>query len=171
MEVLAAQLGSDVPFFLHRGMARCQGRGEIITPLRNEHAGTPLIVVSPPESLSTAKVFGNFLLPSESERKTWSGSLTQSTIFNRLQPVASKMSEWIDRIAQQFDLPGCIAHQMSGSGSSYFGIFADHKSARIAALKLAARLPNVKVFCVQTTSRNSKALAATHSPQHIGTSG
>ena len=30
---LAAEIGSDVPFFLVRGAARCRGRGEIVEPV------------------------------------------------------------------------------------------------------------------------------------------
>lgn len=32
---VAANIGSDVPFFLHGGAARCTGRGELVEPLRD----------------------------------------------------------------------------------------------------------------------------------------
>ena len=32
LAAIAAELGSDVPFFVYRGAAVCQGRGEIIEP-------------------------------------------------------------------------------------------------------------------------------------------
>src|SRR5271156_1731329 len=53
---LAAELGSDVPFFLGQGPAICRGRGEIIEPV----AGLgPLwfVVVRPPVGLSTPAVY------------------------------------------------------------------------------------------------------------------
>src|SRR5208337_1858481 len=54
---LAAELGSDVPFFLNRGPAICRGRGEQIEPT----SGLGLmnfVVVRPPEGLATAAVYG-----------------------------------------------------------------------------------------------------------------
>lgn len=47
LEAVAATLGSDVPFFVHGGAARCTGRGERVEPLRDL---TPLrlLVLVPP---------------------------------------------------------------------------------------------------------------------------
>ena len=56
LRALAAELGSDVPFFLGSGAAICRGRGERIEPL----PAIPLlhaVLVSPPEGLSTAAVY------------------------------------------------------------------------------------------------------------------
>ncbi len=44
---LAAELGSDVPFFIDGGTAVCRGRGELIEPLP-AIGGTPLVVAKPP---------------------------------------------------------------------------------------------------------------------------
>lgn len=55
----AAQLGSDVPFFLSGGTALAAGRGEQITPL----AACPELEVGlivPPFGLSTASVYGHW---------------------------------------------------------------------------------------------------------------
>ncbi len=63
---MAAELGSDVPFFLHRGPAVCRGRGERIEPA----PGLGLmnfVVVRPPEGLATAAVYGS--LPSGRSRR------------------------------------------------------------------------------------------------------
>jgi 4-diphosphocytidyl-2-C-methyl-D-erythritol kinase len=56
---IAAELGSDVPFFLSGGLAVCEGRGEHITPLASHwpHTMRWLLLIKPAISVSTAAVF------------------------------------------------------------------------------------------------------------------
>ncbi|MGC3988466.1 MAG: 4-(cytidine 5'-diphospho)-2-C-methyl-D-erythritol kinase [Chthoniobacteraceae bacterium] len=49
---MAAQLGSDVPFFIVRGPALCKGRGEIVEPA-DFPAGTPILLMKPPFGVPT----------------------------------------------------------------------------------------------------------------------
>ena len=51
---VAASLGSDVPFFLHGGTARCSGRGEQVEPLRDV-GRLRLLLVLPPLPAQPAK--------------------------------------------------------------------------------------------------------------------
>ena len=48
LATVAAQLGSDVPFFLHGGTARCTGRGERVQPLRDLRPPLRLLLLLPP---------------------------------------------------------------------------------------------------------------------------
>ncbi|MCH5374989.1 MAG: hypothetical protein JJ992_13515, partial [Planctomycetes bacterium] len=59
-------------------------------------------------------------------------------LFNRLQPTAERHSPWIARLREVFDLTDCVGHQMSGSGSSYFGICRHAGHARSVAGRLLA---------------------------------
>ena len=61
MLMLAASLGSDVPFFLTEGLALCEGRGELLTPLPAYWPSSMrwLLLVKPAISVSTATVFRN----------------------------------------------------------------------------------------------------------------
>src|SRR5947208_2824198 len=52
---LAAELGSDVPFFLTRGAAVCRGRGEKIDTIRS--ALLHVVLVRPPVGLGTPQVY------------------------------------------------------------------------------------------------------------------
>jgi 4-diphosphocytidyl-2-C-methyl-D-erythritol kinase len=59
---LAARIGSDVPFFLHGGTCRAQGRGEIITPLE-KCPSLNLAFIVPPVKVPSDKtrwIYGNF---------------------------------------------------------------------------------------------------------------
>lgn len=58
LAVLAAQLGSDVPYFLVGGTAFIEGRGERVTPLP-DGADQYFVLANPRVPLSTADVFRN----------------------------------------------------------------------------------------------------------------
>lgn len=143
---LAAELGSDVPFFLQSGPAICRGRGERVEPLN--HLG-PLhfVVVRPPVGLATADVYRACRPGSppvsagplaEALRH---GRLDKSArlFHNRLQEAAAGLTPWIARLQKEFDRLDCPGHQMSGSGTSYFGLCRHAGHARRLAARLRAR--------------------------------
>lgn len=63
IESLAARLGSDIPYLVHGGCGRIEGRGEIVEPLPDAES-LWIALASPPVSVSTARVFGA-LAPSD----------------------------------------------------------------------------------------------------------
>ena len=157
---LAAELGSDVPFFLFGGAAVCRGRGEKVEPLESI-ASLPVVIAKPAIGLSTAEVYQRVKIPTQPLRADeWIQSVAAGgpekigdLMFNRLQEFASQMTDEIERISREFSNVHCLGHQMSGSGSSYFGVFATERVARSAAQALSARLPQVRIFCSKTLSR------------------
>ena len=68
----AAELGSDVPFFLGRGAAICRGRGERVEPVGGVGA-LDFVVVRPPEGLSTAAVYAQLPRAAEPRRMASAG--------------------------------------------------------------------------------------------------
>lgn len=155
---LAAELGSDVPFFLGRGAAVCRGRGEVIEPLAGI-APLHVVVVRPPEGLATAAVYGR-VQPTVQPRSLGSlaeslvrGDLRQASrsIYNRLEPAAKTLSPWIERMAREFAAQDCLAAQMSGSGSAYFGICRHARHARRVARRLRSRDIG-RVYAVSTSN-------------------
>ena len=58
--VVAARLGSDVPFFLGSGPALVEGRGERVAPLAGLHGTPGMLLVTPAVSVSTPDVFAAF---------------------------------------------------------------------------------------------------------------
>jgi 4-diphosphocytidyl-2-C-methyl-D-erythritol kinase len=143
---VAAELGSDVPFFLGRGPAICQGRGEKIAPV--EGLGTThLVLVRPPAGLSTAAVYractpGNPPLAVNSmvERLRRSGVAGIGPIaHNRLLDAARRLSPWIDRTLIALNKENCPAVGMSGSGTTCFAACRSATHAR----QVATRIRNV----------------------------
>ena len=158
---LASRLGSDVGFFLFGGTAICRGRGELVTPIR-AGAQLPIVVAKPQVALSTADVYGNVTLTGtprgseelvQSVRRHDSATLGES-MFNRLQQFAEPLNQQfacqLARLRREFTRLNCLGHQMSGSGSSYFGVFSNARVARLAARQLTCRLPDVRIFFSQT---------------------
>lgn len=143
---LAAQLGSDIPFFLHRGAALCTGRGEQIAPLGSV-PGLDLVVVCPPEGLATARVFSG-CRPSEAPQPSEAliealraGRRQQvaQSMFNGLQESAAGLSPWIGRLADAFSEQDVLGHSMSGSGTSYFAVCRHQAHARCVAARTRGR--------------------------------
>jgi len=142
---LAAEVGSDVPFFLAGGPAVCRGRGERIE--RTHGLGLlNFVVVRPPEGLATAVVYGA-CRPPVSPRAIQplldallQGNIRQAgcLLFNRLQAAAEQLSPWIGRLGQLLAGEDCLGHGMSGSGTAYFGLFRSALQARRVARRLLA---------------------------------
>jgi len=143
---VAAEIGSDVPFFFARTAAVCRGRGEKIEPL----TGLPpldFVVVKPPTGLSTAAVY-KACNPGDGSRKsgplveTWQAGKTidlGGLLHNRLQPAAESLNGSILALAQELQTQGTLGHRMSGSGTSYFALCRNARHARRLAATLACR--------------------------------
>lgn len=142
---IAAELGSDVPFFLRGGVAVCRGRGELVEP-------TPRLpplsvtVARPPEGLGTPQVYRRCQVSAEPRSSApivaaWARGDQRGIgegMKNQLQPPAAELSPWIGCLEQRTEGIGAIAKQMSGSGTSYFAIGRHARHARRMAGTLRA---------------------------------
>jgi 4-diphosphocytidyl-2-C-methyl-D-erythritol kinase len=156
---LAAELGSDVSFFLGRGPALCRGRGERIEPV----AGLPrlfVVVVRPSAGLSTARVYTHSRpadAPQNAERLVQllrAGDLAAASdaMLNRLQAAAERLSPEAAQLARELELLDVWATQMSGSGSSYFALCRSDRHAQCVAARLRTRNVGV-VFAAATENQ------------------
>lgn len=153
---LAAQLGSDVPFFLHAPSAVCRGRGE-----RVEAVWLPgpmhFVIACPSQALSTAGVFAACEPARQPQRcdrlveaiQTGRTALDRHALLNRLYPAAEQLCEELGRLHRSFSLQAFLGHQMSGSGSAYFGLCRSRRHARALAGRLSAT--GVRTFCVRSS--------------------
>jgi 4-diphosphocytidyl-2-C-methyl-D-erythritol kinase len=147
---LAAELGSDVPFFLSGGAAVCRGRGEQVERL----PAMPMlhfVVVKPPSGLSTNDVYRAYdhLFGSErsqgdsrmaaalTQRRRW-GDLGR-WMRNCLESAAALLTPWVEQARTVFGELDFVGHQLSGSGSAYFGVCRHAQHARRLASILRTR--------------------------------
>lgn len=149
---LAAELGSDVPFFLGSSAAVCCGRGELIEPI-DRLPKMHYVIAKPPQGLSTAEVFG--CLPSVDQPTTareshsnrslhhliqslQRGAIVQAGrwMTNRLEDGAAQLAPWLTRLRELFASIGCLAQFMTGSGSAYVGVMRSARHARQMSQRL-----------------------------------
>ncbi len=164
--LIASAIGSDVPFFLYGGTALCTGRGEQVMSV-SATAGMAMVIAKPVCGLSTPTVFEQCVVPGvpadvdvflDVVARGRPEAIAQQ-LHNRLQPVAESMEEEVKRLAKAFEQTECLGHQMSGSGTSYFGVFADSEAAGMAADQLGKRNPDWDVFRVKSLGRNAVTAA------------
>ena len=144
---IAADLGSDIPFFLgcdgQLGAARGQGRGEKISPV---HLGARLtfVIVYPGVCLSTSEVYSKCEIPETPvSAEAIVGALSTGLLaeifpwlLNRLSDPAKKILPRIDEILESMWQSGLQACQLTGSGSTCFGVSTSESLARSAATRL-----------------------------------
>lgn len=142
---LAGELGSDIPFFFRRGAALCTGRGQDCQPA--PAARLQLVVIRPPEGLSTARVYQR-CQPGRSPRsaapilEACAGRNPRriaAELFNRLETPAMELSPGVAAARDALASTGCLGHLMTGSGASCFGIYRTAREARRAARALRSR--------------------------------
>jgi len=137
---MAADLGSDVPFFFATPAAWCLGRGELVTPLV---LGRPLLFVlaCPPAGLPTAAVYRGVRVPDRPQsgleicRAAMTGDVDEigRRLHNRLQLPAEQLYPAVAALQARLAGLDAAGAMMSGSGSSLFAVCRDRNEAgRIA---------------------------------------
>ncbi len=138
---IAAQLGSDIPFFLCAPSALGQGRGERLTPLQPPKK-FHVILVFPRVSMATSEVYQAFkldLTKNSKNIKILREFFSQSNItslgaylHNDLEPIVMERLPVVARIKQKLNSLNADGTLLSGSGSAVFGIFENSQGAQEA---------------------------------------
>ena len=149
---LAAELGSDVPFFLASGAAVCRGRGELVEPIPFPHR-LPLLLIKPAFGVPTPSAYSRWR---DSHELPGISYAPQEFAWGRLvndleRPVFEKylflavVKRWL---LQQPEVEGAL---MSGSGSTSFAVLRN--AADGPALEARAREAFGEVWtCLCTTA-------------------
>ena len=137
---IALAVGADVPFCLQGGLCRCEGVGEILTPV----VGPKLwfAVVKPPRGVSTKALFQNLSLPRKRvETVRCLAKLGQNDLRgaaalmeNALEEPAVALVPEIGEIKAALLRRGALTACMTGSGSAVFGLFENEESAQAAVV-------------------------------------
>lgn len=161
---LAAELGSDVPFFLAGAPAAwCTGRGEKVEPLMLGKT-LWLVLVCPEVGLATAEVYRRVTVPDVPQtgdairRAVQKGDVKEigRRLHNRLEPAAQQLCPDLAGLHRRLEQAGAAGQLMSGSGSSHFALGRSRREAQRLARELRhdpARLwagSGLKIFLVHS---------------------
>lgn len=144
---VAAAIGADVPFFLLDGPAWAEGIGEKLSPIDIDLQGMTLVLVCPPEHVSSAWAYRawdescqfashppenvrGFLTCGGSEFKN--SPRSRILLFNSFEEVVFSKHPNLLRHKEKLLSLGAAGAVMSGSGASLLALFRDPDDARKA---------------------------------------
>lgn len=126
---LAAELGSDTPFFVYDSAMLCTGRGEIMQEFDLDLSGLWLVVAKPQGGVSTAEAYRGVKphVPAMTLVELLKRPITewQGSVVNDFEPHILAAHTDISDIKSALLDAGAIYASMSGSGSAVFGLFAE----------------------------------------------
>lgn len=146
---IAADLGSDVPFFLWGGTAFGVSRGEEVYPLQDAPA-SHLVVAMSSDRVATKEAYARLdglLTRYKADRKMPFAFFAPDGTYRGLSALANDFEEvilplypGIQRTREALRLAGAEAVLLSGSGASVFGVFENGDAARMALLEIRPKV-------------------------------
>lgn len=163
---LAAELGSDVPFFLMGGTAVGIGRGTELYPLPDVPE-SPGLLLTPDIHSSTAAAYAALkrqplvepppAILRQFQAFTLSASLPtanrQPPSLNDFEPVVFAQHPHLKSMKRKLLQLGARRAMMTGSGSAIFGLFQNREIRDRAAGQLRKVFPSNQVYPFTTVSR------------------
>ena len=156
---LAAQLGSDVPFFLYGGRVLGCGRGEEVYPLTDLPARACLLAF-PGFSVSTAEAYqalGSRLTPEAENRKINVLGMRSPFPLDEWGPAENDFETFVfarwpelAKVKRQLIRAGAETASLTGSGSALYAVFESAQQTNRAAKVIPAEW---QVFKVRTLPR------------------
>ena len=151
LSAIAAQLGSDVPFFLSGPSSVCSGRGEIVRPVARLDMKWAVLVL-PKYELPTPAVYRRFdemnlgredSIRDDVDWAAWSklsAAELMPRLVNDMEPAAFSLRPELGELRQKLERelsPQIV--RMSGSGSSLFTLCDDAERAQSLAQRVKQR--------------------------------
>ncbi len=168
MAHLAAQIGSDTPFFIYGPTAYIEGRGEFVTPLP-PLAETWLVLIKPPVQVSTARVFQT-LTPDNYTDGSVSDTVAAALRASGIAPLDLPYINALERgVMQQYPQVadtrrialelGARHVRMSGSGPTLYTLCATRAEAETLCAALVDRA--IMAWAVKTLAAEEYPLGET----------
>lgn len=165
--VLAASLGSDIPYCLSGGTQVGTQRGEQLTPLPPLPT-TWLLLAHPPVAVNTPEIYHHprlcksGALPTENGRSSQLNKAVEhcaqghleSALFNAMESAALIAYPIIADYKNRLQAAGCAGVLMSGSGPTVFGLCHDEAHAR----SIQHQLPDLNTTIAHTINHGLEAL-------------
>jgi len=144
---LASELGSDVPFFIHKGTALVEGKGEKVTPLPSLPSTCFVLLVPPLPKISgkTKQMYGKlnaahytggrFIQQALSYLKQ-GRMIGHSCMFNVFEEIAFAVFPGLDKYRKTLEEAGAQGVYLAGSGPCLFTFFSEERQAKVISLNL-----------------------------------
>lgn len=144
---LAAQLGSDVAFFLYGGTALIEGRGELVTPLPPLLHMWVVLAVPPVPKLpgKTAQLYASLEAAHYTDGQITNrlveelragGGFTSSLLFNTFENVAFTRFSEIELYRKHIGKLGAADFHLAGSGPTLFALIKEKAQAEELYIRL-----------------------------------
>jgi 4-diphosphocytidyl-2-C-methyl-D-erythritol kinase len=162
LAALAAEIGSDVPFFLGPGPAWARGRGERLSPARIPPLDLVLVYPEDPALAIRAAEAYHWLDERRAGRAvplaTRAGPWRLAMVGNDLEDPCLEHRPVLSALLGRLVGAGAAKAIMSGSGPTVFGLFRTRNEARGAARVIARKAvsPRVQVIAVRTVRRQPR---------------
>lgn len=139
LAALAAELGSDIAFFLTPGAARCTGRGEQIAPLPSPPA-LPVVLLKPAFGIATAEAYDRWQTAAPLPGVRYAPQETHALpLVNDLEAPVFQKYRFLAELKQWLLIRKEVtAALLCGSGSTMFAVL--HQATDAQNLAAAARL-------------------------------
>jgi 4-diphosphocytidyl-2-C-methyl-D-erythritol kinase len=138
---LASKLGSDIPFFIHKGTALVEGKGEKVTPLPSLPA-TYFVLLVPPlpripgktrrmyDRLNAADFTEGQFVKAAVLSLMQGKAIDPAFMFNVFEKVAFDFFLRLDKYRKIFEEAGASGVYLAGSGPCLFAFFSEEGKAR-----------------------------------------
>ncbi|MFT5470789.1 MAG: 4-diphosphocytidyl-2-C-methyl-D-erythritol kinase [Verrucomicrobiales bacterium] len=126
---IAAEIGSDIPFFLSPVVSDCRGRGEVVEPVVDFPHRLPLLLVKPAFEIPTPWAYQNWQDSKELPGVLYAPQICAwGAMVNDLErPVFAKHFVLADLKSWLRDQPEVSAALMSGSGSTMMAVLREFR--------------------------------------------
>lgn len=159
LEELALAMGTDIPYCVRRGTVLAEGVGEKLTDIQPPCPFCHVVLVKPPVSVSTAKVYQNLRWDQVKDHPDTQAMINAMAagdvvkmgklLCNVLETVTIPMHPQIEKIKEMLMEKGAVGALMSGSGPTVFALFTEEETAKKAAREVRKQFSVKDVFVTQ----------------------